>query len=53
MFVDYYTKKGAENPLAEAILIGALFDGIGFNYLFNEEHYPLEDVIKLIKERFI
>jgi len=53
MFVDYYAKKGAENPLAEAILIGALFDGIGFNYLFNEDHYPLEDVIKLVKERFV
>jgi AcrR family transcriptional regulator len=53
MFVDYYKKKGAANPLAEAILIGALFDGIGFNYLFNEEHYPIDQVIKLIKERFV
>lgn len=53
MFVDYYTKKGSENPLAEAVLIGALFDGIGFNYLFNEDHYPLDDVIKLVKERFV
>ena len=53
MFVDYYAKKGSKNPLAEAVLIGALFDGIGFNYLFNEDHYPLEDVIKLVKERFV
>ena len=53
MFVDYYAKKGAKNPLAEAVLIGALFDGIGFNYLFNEDHYPLEDVIQLVKERFV
>lgn len=53
MFVDYYAKKGTENPLAEAVLIGALFDGIGFNYLFNEEHYPLDDVIRLVKERFV
>lgn len=53
MFVDYYTKKGSDNPLAEAILVGALFDGIGFNYLFNEEHYPLDDVVKLVKKRFV
>ena len=53
MFVEYYAKRGAKNPLAEAILIGALFDGIGFNYLFNEDHYPLEDVIALVKERFV
>ena len=36
MFVEYYKKKGSKNPLAEAVLVGALFDGIGFNYLFNE-----------------
>ena len=53
MFVDYYTKKGAKDPLAEAILVGALFDGIGFNYMFNTEHYPLDAVVKLMKERFI
>ena len=53
MFVEYYKKKGSKNPLAEAVLVGALFDGIGFNYLFNEEHYPLDDVIILIKERFV
>ena len=53
MFVDYYAKKGSENPLAEAILIGAIFDGIGFNYLLNEEHYPLDEVVKLVKERFV
>jgi AcrR family transcriptional regulator len=53
MFVDYYEKKGSKNPFAEAILIGALFDGIGFNYLFNEDQYPLDEVIKLVKERFV
>ena len=53
MFVDYYAKKGSKNPLAEAALIGALFDGIGFNYIFNEEHYPLDDVIQLVKDRFV
>jgi AcrR family transcriptional regulator len=53
MLIHYYEEKGSENPLAEAILIGALFDGIGFNYLFNESHYPLEEVIKLVKERFV
>jgi len=53
MLVDYYKKKGAENPLAEAVLIGTLFDGIGFNYIFNENQYPLDEVIKLVKERFV
>ncbi len=53
LFVDYYTKKGAKNPMVEAVLVGALFDGIGFNYVFNPDVYPLDEVIKLVKERFV
>ena len=53
ILVDYYTKKGAENPMLEAILIGAIFDGIGFNYVFNPDLYPLDDVKKLVIERFV
>jgi AcrR family transcriptional regulator len=53
LFVDYYTKKGSENPVLEAVLVGAMFDGIGFNYVFNAGMYPLEDVIRLVKEKFI
>ena len=53
ILVDYYTKKGAKNPMLEAILIGAIFDGIGFNYVFNPDLYPLDDVKKLVIERFV
>ncbi len=53
LFVGYYEKKGAENPMVEAVLIGALFDGIGFNYVFNPGVYPLDKVIEIIKERFL
>ena len=53
LFVDYYTKKGARNPMHEAVLVGAMFDGIGFNYVFNSGVYPLEEVIQLVKERFL
>ena len=50
---DYYQRKGSENPMAEAILVGAMLDGIGFNYVFNPDLYPIEEVKKLIIERFI
>jgi AcrR family transcriptional regulator len=53
LFLDYYKDKGAENPMLEAVLIGALFDGIGFNYVFNPGVYPLEEVIEIVKKRFI
>ncbi len=51
--IDYYTKKGVENPLLEFLLISALFDGIGFHYVLNPEQYPLDDVKKLLIERFV
>lgn len=53
LFIDYYTRKGSKNPMLEAVMIGALFDGIGFNYAFNPDAYPLDDVIKLVKEKFV
>ncbi|MCD4736195.1 MAG: TetR/AcrR family transcriptional regulator [Bacteroidales bacterium] len=53
LLVDYYTKKGAKNPQLEAMLIGALFDGIGFHYVFYPGLYPLEEVKKIVKERFV
>jgi AcrR family transcriptional regulator len=53
LFIDYYTKKGSKNPVLEAVLVGAMFDGIGFNYVFNPGVYPLDEVIQLVKERFV
>ena len=53
IMVDYYTEKGAKNPMLEAVLVGALLDGIGFNFVFNPDLYPLEEVKKLAIERFI
>lgn len=53
VLTDYYTKKGSKNPQLEAVLIGAIFDGIGFNYVFNPDMYPLDDIKKLVIERFV
>jgi AcrR family transcriptional regulator len=53
LLIDYYTKKGSKNPHLEAVLIGAIFDGIGFNYVFNPDMYPLDDVKNLVIERFV
>jgi AcrR family transcriptional regulator len=53
MFIDYYKKKGSENPMLEAIMVGALLDGIGFNYAFNPDVYPLDEVAEFAKKKFI
>lgn len=53
LFVDYFTKKGSKDPMLEAIMVGALLDGIGFNYAFNPDAYPIDQVVELVKEKFV
>lgn len=53
IMVDYYARKGAKNPEMEALLIGVIFDGIGFQYVFNPDMFPLEELKNIIIERFV
>lgn len=50
MMTEYFVRRGAEDPEAEAILLGSLLDGIFINYVFNREYYPLENVKKKLIE---
>ena len=49
----YYQKKGVQNPLAYSYLIWAILDGIGLDYMFDPEHYPLEEIRNIIIEKFV
>ncbi|MCF6171033.1 MAG: TetR/AcrR family transcriptional regulator [Bacteroidales bacterium] len=51
--VDYYRKKGVKDPVLEAALVGALLDGVGFHYVYKADLYPLEEMKKIIIERFV
>ena len=53
MMTNYYKEKGSENPEIEAVMVGALLDGIGFNFAFNPDMYPLEEVKKMVINRFV
>ena len=53
MMINYYKAKGSENPEIEAMMVGALLDGIGFNFVFNPDLYPLEKVKEMLIERFV
>lgn len=50
---EYYHEKGVKNPMAYAYLLGGIFDGIGIDYMFDPEHYPLNDIKEIIIEKFI
>jgi len=52
MLTTYFNEQGMDNPLGEAILFGALLDGIGFNYIMSPDTYPIDDIEKLLVERY-
>jgi len=52
MLVSFYERKGVENPVGEAILFGAMMDGIGFNYILSPEKFPIDEIEKLVIRRF-
>ncbi|MFC2111889.1 TetR/AcrR family transcriptional regulator, partial [Bacteroidota bacterium] len=44
MLSEYFTSSGYKDPETEAIFFGALLDGIGFQFMVDPEHFPLEKV---------
>ncbi len=52
ILIEYYEKKGVENPLAHARLMGALLDGVSMNYLVDPASFPIEDIKKIIIDKF-
>ena len=49
---SYFEQKSIENPLVETRLLIALLDGIGYHYILNPEHFPLEEMKKRIYQLF-
>ncbi|MBN2638021.1 MAG: TetR/AcrR family transcriptional regulator [Bacteroidales bacterium] len=49
----YYQEKGVKNPMAYAYLLGAIFDGVGIDYIFAGEQYPLQEIKNIIIEKFV
>ncbi len=46
------TQLGFENPSVEAKLLGAIFDGIGYQYLVLKEEYPLDEFEKYLITKY-
>jgi AcrR family transcriptional regulator len=50
MLVAYFRSKGSEDPETDAIMLGAILDGIGFHFMANTATFPVEKIKqKLIK----
>ena len=53
MLQAYFRVRGSDDPHADAILFGAILDGIFFNYILSNRDYPIEQVKKRIVELFV
>jgi AcrR family transcriptional regulator len=53
MLQAYFRVRGSADPRADAILFGAILDGIFFNYILNNRDYPIEQVKNRIVELFV
>ncbi len=52
ILANYFKQKNVKNPEAEALLFGALMDGVSMNYIIDPENYPLEAIKSMIIEKF-
>lgn len=52
MLMVYYDKLGVEHPAQEALIFGAVMDGISLNYVMNPDHFPIEKSIQSIIDKF-
>jgi hypothetical protein len=52
VYVSYFEKKGSTNPVAEAMLFGAVMDGLMFDMMVAPNQYPLDEVLNMVIEKF-
>ena len=50
---SYYKSKGVEHPMAHARLLGSILDGVSLNYIMNPKRFPLEEIKKIIINKFL
>jgi AcrR family transcriptional regulator len=52
MLQAYFESRGCDDSHSEALLFGALLDGIGFNYISNPGLFPVERIKKVILNKY-
>ncbi|NOY51509.1 MAG: TetR/AcrR family transcriptional regulator [Chlorobi bacterium] len=50
---NYFESRGFENPMAHARLLGAILDGVSLNYIVDPVSFPIDDIKKLIIDKFL
>jgi AcrR family transcriptional regulator len=53
ILIDFFKRKNIEDPETEAILFGAMLDGLGMNFIMNPSLFPKEPIIKSIIKKYV
>lgn len=53
MAINYFEEQGFEDPQTETMIFGAMLDGIGFHFILDPGHYPIEKVKKTLINRYV
>lgn len=52
-YIQYFEKKGHENPLLTVQYFGATFGGIKMSFIMDPEHFPIDETTTLLINQFI
>lgn len=51
--INYFERQGFEDPETESMIFAALLDGIGFHFIMDPEHYPIEKAKQTLINRYV
>ena len=52
MLTKYFEAKGSDDPETDAIMLGAVLDGIGFHFMANTATFPVEKIKKKLIDTY-
>lgn len=52
MMVNYFAQQGSDDPESEALLFGALMDGLSMDYVFSPDLIPIERIKNILIKKY-
>jgi len=53
MAVAYFEAQGFADPQGETMIFAALLDGVGFHFIMEPDHYPIEKAKQTLIDRYV
>lgn len=53
ILIEYFKRKGIEDPETEAFILGSMLDGLGLNFIMNPNLFQKDKIVKKIIRKYI